>query len=252
MARHRFRFTVRQLLLAVGIVCILLAIAISVTTASRQARERERCRRNLWMIGNALYTYQQINGCFPAPFIADANGKLMHSWRAAIHAQLISGGFALAYDFRQPWDSPSNLAVAAKYANPNGNHEPYACPCASNAQGRGLANYVMVVGPQTATRAGHWSTLNQITEASENAIIVAEIADSDILWTEPRDLSIDDMSFTINDKSKPSISSNHWHGAMVLMADGTIRFLDNATDPDELRSMLTLQFREATEIEDPG
>ena len=32
----------------------------------------------------ALHNYHQANGCFPPAYIADKNGKPMHSWRVLI------------------------------------------------------------------------------------------------------------------------------------------------------------------------
>ena len=99
-----------------------------------------------------------------------------------------------------------------------------------------MANYVMIVD-STVSNLGQWRKLEKLENAA-TTIIVAEIADSDIFWTEPRDLSTDEMSLHINDKSKPSISSHHPHGAMVLFADGSTKFLDDWTNAAELRAML--------------
>jgi hypothetical protein len=90
----------------------------------------------------------------------------------------------------------------------------------------------MVVGQQrTASSAG--------SHVHPDAILVVEIVDSDIYWTEPRDLNFDEMSFRVNDRSKPSISSHHVHGAMAVFADGGVRFLDESTDPEVIRAVLT-------------
>lgn len=97
----------------------------------------------------------------------------------------------------------------------------------------------MVVGSETAACAGQWRSLEQITDGPRESILIAEIADSDIFWSEPRDLTFEEMSLQINTKSKPSISSHHPHGAMVLFADGSVEFLDESTTPKQLRAMLT-------------
>ena len=46
------------------------------------------------------------------------------------------------------------------------------------------------------------------------------------------------MSFRINDKSRPSVSSHHVRGAMVLFADGRVELLDESTSPEKLRELL--------------
>ena len=71
----------------------------------------------------------------------------------------------------------------------------------------------------------------EIRDGAENTIMVVEVAESGIQWTEPRDLEFEKMSCRINDPSQPSISSHHPSGAMVLFADGSAHFLSNDTDP---------------------
>jgi prepilin-type processing-associated H-X9-DG protein len=189
------------------------------------------CSNNLKQIGIALHNYHQVHNCFPAPY---AKGKPMHSWRMAILPYAMSQNVYQQYDYNQPWDSPANLALARSF-------QPFYCVCPSAKQPSrsGLTDYVMVVGPKAATHGGEWTSLDEITDGTANTIVVVEIADSDIFWTEPRDLSLDEMTLQINDKSKPNISSHHPHGAMVLFADGSIRFLDESMSTEELRAMLT-------------
>jgi len=100
----------------------------------------------------------------------------------------------------------------------------------------------MIVGQERRTPSGQEVSFDK----HPDAIIVVEIADSDIHWTEPRDLNFDEMSIQINDKSKPSISSHHVHGAMVCYADGSVHFLDESTDPEELRKLLTENLEDAS------
>ena len=39
-------------------------------------------------IGVALHNYHDAHGCFPPAYIADANGRPMHSWRILLLAFL--------------------------------------------------------------------------------------------------------------------------------------------------------------------
>ena len=236
-----FRFSLRALLLFMLACSVAFAVVfrllIPAIMESREVARRTQCINNLKMIGHALHSYHDVYGCFPAPFIADASGKPMHSWRIALlpfmELQLpVRDG----YNFNQPWDSPHNLALGQACI---GGSRNYFCPGEIQRAETGFTSYVMLVGSQSASPPGEWRTIDRITDGSANTIIVAEIADSDIFWSEPRDLSFDEMSFQINDKSKPSISSRRSHGAMVLFADGTVKFLDESTKPEELRAMLT-------------
>jgi hypothetical protein len=227
-----FQFSVRKMLVLVAVICVLCALLIPAFRAAHQAQLRQHCVSNLKMIAIALHNYHDTFRSFPPPISTDADGKPMHSWRVLISPYLVSSPFHGNYDISEPWNSQKNLTVA--------NQHPlriWTCPSARQPHDYRFTNYVMIVGKERTGPSG----------SHPDAIIVAEIADSDIPWTEPRDLNFDEMSFKINDKSKPSISSHHVHGAMAVYADGSVHFLDESTDPDEMRALLTANVEDASD-----
>jgi hypothetical protein len=106
---------------------------------------------------------------------------------------------------------------------------------------------MMIVGPQTASHAGKLIAHNEASGDPGDTILVAEVANSGVFWTEPRDLNFDEMSFQINDKGKPSISSYHVRGATVIFADGRVEFLDESTRPERLKALLISSARDDAE-----
>jgi hypothetical protein len=228
-----FQFSVLKLLGFVGVLCVgfaLISLALSTIRATIDAGKRNTCGNNLTNIGIALQNYHDAYGCFPAPFSVDAGGKPLHSWRVAIEPFMGAvSNFHSTFDFTLPWNDPKNLKVST----PNTAYG-FTCPGTRSAPGSGFTNYVMVVGQK------------RVGSGTKEAIIVVEIADSDIHWTEPRDLNFNEMSFQVNDGSKPSISSHHPPGALVLYANGHVRWLDESTDPDELKKLLTENLEDAS------
>lgn len=226
-AEWRLRFSLRDLfvftLLCGVLFALLFRVLFPALQAAREAARQSQCIVNVKMIGLALANYRDVYGCFPPPYTADANGKPMHSWRVLITPYLESSPFYMQYDFNKPWNSPANYALTQAWG---GRGSWHGCPSANQPPGAGFTNYVMIVGPTNAAKAG-------------DTILIAEIADSDIFWSEPRDLTLDEMSLRINDKSKPGISSHHPLGAMVALADGSVKFLKQSTTPEQLRAMLT-------------
>jgi prepilin-type processing-associated H-X9-DG protein len=85
------------------------------------------------------------------------------------------------------------------------------------------------------------SRIPGITDGASNTIIVAEVRNSRVVWTDPSDLEIDQMSYQINDPSpnRLSISSYHPGGANVVFGDGRVSFLKEAITPRVLRALLT-------------
>lgn len=231
-----FRFGLRSLLIFVTVVGVLCGLLIPAVRSVREAHDRSGCRLTLSNISFALRCYHDDFGCFPPPFVADSAGKPMHSWRLLITPNMSGFDFYTQYDLSQPWNSPKNLALAKVHPSQGDN---FRCPVTADARKLGETNYMMVVGSGTALPSGQPAVCESAAEESDDAILVVEVADSGVFWTEPRDLNLDEMSFRVNDKERPSISSHHVRGAMVLFADGRVELLDESTSPEELRELLT-------------
>ncbi len=70
----------------IALVILLLAVALllpAVSTA-REAGRRAWCANNLRQLALALHSYFDDHGHLPPPYIADSQGKPMHSWRVLI------------------------------------------------------------------------------------------------------------------------------------------------------------------------
>jgi hypothetical protein len=69
-------------------------------------------------------------------------------------------------------------------------------------------------------------------------MIVAEVADSAIDWTEPTDLSADEFLRGVNAPGGTTISSRHAGGAHILLTEGSVMFLPSNTTAATLRLLL--------------
>ncbi len=196
--RRGFRVTtLMKLVLVVGGLSGLLIRAVY------QARESARdtqCINNLKLIGLALVNYHSYYNCFPPAYIADANGKPLHSWRVLIYPFMESSSIYSSYNLAEPWDGPNNRRLLDQYW-------PSCYNCPSRDAKRGMTSYVMIVGPKTAFPGVRTISLDDIRDGAERTIVIAEVSNVDIAWTEPRDLDAGSMSWIIDDPSKPSISS---------------------------------------------
>jgi hypothetical protein len=208
---------------------------------------RARCRAELRRIGSALRQYREVNGCYPPAFIADREGRPLHSWRTLLAPYM---GYPLEnYNFAEPWNGPNNIRVISVTYD-----DRYRCPASTAPEKSPFTNYVAVVGDRTAWSAQGQRSLDSGKVRQAELIMVVEVADSDIYWTEPRDLNIGTMSDIINgDRKGPS--SNHWGGVNVLVWGGEngdsvndfgkdcghVLFVRNGTTPDAFKSMLTVR-----------
>src|SRR5678816_655965 len=67
----------------------------------RGPSKRSLCQNNLRQIALALRVYHETHGCYPPAYIADKDGKPMHSWRAILSTS-IDFVFKSRYRFDEP------------------------------------------------------------------------------------------------------------------------------------------------------
>lgn len=220
-----------------GLTCIGLLISqlLLAVSAPREAARRIQCRSNLKQIGLALHNYHQAYGSYPPAYTVDEQGKPMHSWRVLLLPFTEYAQDEVQYDFSQPWNSPANLA----FAKESQIHNMYFCPSESDWD-RNDTSYVMLVGPNAFSDGPTARKKEDITDKPGETIIVGEMSRSGIFWTEPRDLSVSEMSFKINDPNQIGLRSDHYGGLHVLFADGSVCFLSASMDMKVYEAMTTI------------
>jgi hypothetical protein len=181
--------------------------------------------------------------------LADREGKLMHSWRVLILPQLdrdfvynlpqLDRDFVYKqYNFAEPWDGPKNIGLSATCPR------MYTCLADPAHRWRNSAetSYVAVVGANTAwtNMSNRVPAVNMASHRSTSVILI-ELPDSGIIWTEPRDFSLDSLGGREADPAALTVKSDHGRldgffsifggrtGVHVVMADGTVRFLRTDT-----------------------
>jgi hypothetical protein len=224
-----------RVLIGVGILGLLVFLLLPASRfGSREAARRMQCSNHLKQIGLALQNYHDDYGSLPPAFVADANGKPMHSWRVLLLPYL--GGKALydKYDFNEPWNGPSNSKLHREAMR------VFCCPSRSGGQAKTDTSYVVIRGSETAWPSDKAVTLASMTDGTANAILVVEMAESGIHWMEPRDLQMAEMPMAVNSKSGHGISSDHPNVALAVFADGHTSALTTQTPAEILRRLLTI------------
>lgn len=236
-ARRWYQLTLIELLVVVLIIVLLVALLLpAVQSSGRGEGLRYNCKNHLKQIGLALHNYHEKYGSFPPAYIADAQGRPMHSWRVLILPFFGQQELYDQYRFDEPWDGPHNSELAKQpliafnCGTENRNHKRAATTTTS---------YVAVVGPETAWPGERPMTLNEITDGTADTLLVVETTNSGIHWIEPRDLHISQMAKTINSPAEQGISSSHPGGAHALKCDGAARFLSDTLPAEQIRALLT-------------
>ena len=82
-----------------------------------------------------------------------------------------------------------------------------------------------------------------MTDGPEKTLIVVEVVNAGIHWMEPKELDWGTMSFRLNDRTHPSVSSNHPFGdggPHVLTVNDMVTGLPRNLPPETLRALLTI------------
>jgi len=196
----------------------------------------------------ATLNHERITGSLPLPVSSSENGT-PRSWRVEILPSLEHQALRNDYLDDQPWNSAANLKVAKARL-------PFFC-CPSILRSYRKAeilktSYVLITGPGTAFPGDVPFSSGDIPDGASNTIIMIEINDSDIVWTEPRDLTIDEAIALFNQPKeiRKKHPANHTGGRNVAYADGHIVSLPEDTPPETLRALFTIDDGVAVSLDD--
>lgn len=230
-------------------ICLLLIGCVAVAalrygspalSGMQAARQRAQSLRNIERIAAALNAYATDHGSYPPPQIVAADGTPTHSWRVLLLPYLGEEELFNQYDLNQPWDSPSNQALAQRVP------EVYRPP-GGTALGT-EAGYSLVIGPGTlfppALPHG-LQTLGPrdvVDNPGQTLLVVESRPPLNVWasWTQPGDLDVRLMQGTIGTAPGREIGGGYQPGAVVATVDGRGHFLDERTAPLTVMALITI------------
>jgi hypothetical protein len=209
-----------------------------------------QCANHLKELGLAWHV-QNTNTSLLAPYSVDAQRKPLLSWRVHLLPALGHDALYRKFHLDEPWDSPHNLTLLTEMP------DVYRCPTDQHARGAIYTSYVAVVGPETAWPPDGGLTFDGFVDGRSSTVLLVECPQSNIVWTEPRDLSLADLQLLRAGPRTKGDCKEHWHGRVgeqrvgVLMADGSTRFWQLQTIPvPKLRAAFTAAGQEKVNYSD--
>ncbi len=200
------------------------------------------CASNMKRILMALHDYHNEHGSFPPAYLVDESGKPMHSWRVLILPYMDRQRLYDQYDSNEPWDSPGNRELLSTASN------PYHCPEQSE-EGGSQTNYVAVLGPGTAWPGDKPTKMVDFVDGTSTTLLLVEVVDSEIAWTEPRDLTIQQGVNGLRQGGGLAIGSGHKVSNSLLArnlgthlgyADGHLELLRENVPSDRWKEVFLL------------
>jgi prepilin-type processing-associated H-X9-DG protein len=209
---------------------ILVALLLPAVQQAREAARRSQCQNNLKQIGLALHNYADVNGTLPPAYVADADGKPLHSWRVLILPYLDQKPLYDSYNFSEPWDGPNNSRLLSQMPS------VYRCPSDPLGNGSTHTAYAGVFGEHCIFRGSAPVGFRDITDGTSNTLLVGETDGAGIPWMKPDDINVE-LHPSIGDTQ--GFSSHHAGGVQFLMADGAVRFVSQHIHAPTLKSLFT-------------
>ncbi len=193
-------------------------------------KERDQSINNLKMIALAMHNVAATHDGRFAPAAIRKDGKPLLSWRVIILPYLDQQALYDKFHLDEPWDSPHNRTLL------NQMPDVYA-PVVRTDEPRGSTYYQVLTGPGALFEDDLGQKILDIKDGSSNTFMVVE-AGSPVPWTKPEDISYD------KEKPLPKLGRQFDEGFHVAFADGSVRFVGNAVDPDVVRRFITHSGRE--------
>lgn len=203
---------------------------------------------HLRQIGLATEAYFQQHHSFPSGGqfreVKQGEPQPMHGWMTLLLPNLPEGsGLSKQIDYSRPYDDPANQAAMSQIVSPflaaGGSSELIQGkfgPAHFSGLGGitrlpdGTMAHVGVFDTNSAT------TREDILDGASNTLMAGEISSNYPAWGDPRNWR--KISKGLN-RGGDSFGNAQHTGAMFLMADGSVRFLTNATDPKVLQALST-------------
>jgi hypothetical protein len=206
-----------------------VARAIAVGGVAKEENPREQ---KLKKIAAALEKYHELKGAYPPAAMHDSDGRPTLSWRVALLPYL--GEEELFKEFRpeEPWDSLHNkrllkrLPEVFKTDDFDGNMRFMG----EYGDGDRWRTHVRVITGAGTVFDG--PTGVKKTDVAGTTILLALAEDRGPYWTKPADIRY------AADQPASAIFPKAGEAVHVLLADGTFKALDRATEAKALRSMI--------------
>jgi hypothetical protein len=201
-----------------------IALLLPAVQAAREAARRSSSMNNLKQIGLALHNYHDTHKEFPPAVVTDANGTPLYSGRVLLLPFLEQAALYEQWDKSAAWDSPQNAALSQMVIKTF--HDP------SSPTPTAHTNYEFLTGQGAIFEPGVRHSMATITDGTSNTVAVMESKDNGMSWAAPGGHDINQIAGGLP-------PGNHPGGNLVLMADGSVRFISQSINPQMLRSIST-------------
>jgi hypothetical protein len=209
---------------------VLVALLLPAVQAAREAARRVNSTNNMKQLAIALHNYHDTYNSLPPAVVKDENGKPLYSGRVLLLPFVEENAAYQAFDKSKAWDAPENAQFRSMriktFEDPSGKDT-----------GSPRTDYFFVTGPQTCFEDGKTIRFSDITDGLSSTVWMVESVSGNTHWAEPKELDISQLG------TPPP--GNHPGGNVVMVGDGSVRFINNNIHQPTWRGLLTRDGSEA-------
>lgn len=206
-----------------GVAAALLLPAVTAARSTAQERASENYARQLAFALNLQATQE---GGFEGAAWVPPGGTEPISWRVAVLPWLDQSPLRKAYDDSKPWDDPANRPLLEQMP------EVFRSPRATGPEG--ATSYVVVAGQGTVFENDRGWQRMEIGDGPAHTLLLVEWRESDIPWTEPRDLDLADVDDW----------AHRMAGAVFVTCDGAVHEFPEEVTAADIRALATVRGNE--------
>lgn len=226
---------------------VVLLMLLPAVNGPRGAAPAANCQSNMRNIAIAILNYETTHERFPRAVRGGDDGTPPRSWRVEVLPQLEHQPTRDRYKDDLPWDAGTNHEIAKRQL------PLFQCPSSGNRNDETdtfKTDYVLITGPRTVFPLDQHTTAADLKDGASSTIMMIEINNSDIAWTEPRDITLEDAIALFNRPAsvRKKYPTNHRAGRMVAFADGHVDFVPEDTPPEVLRALFTIDDGKAVSL----
>jgi hypothetical protein len=217
--------------------------------------QAEKSKNNLQAIMAAVLKFHDDNKELPSGLLLPRGSaigpktKVQHfSWRVQILPNLGDEYRKLydKFDLNQPWDSDHNLEVARQM--PDIFRSPHQSPTTNHA------GYLAIAGSEGAFPEGDQPLgrrgVSAATDGADQTAAIIEVQDSSIIWTQPRDLTVDEFAELLESGNLVGVAEITTPSTWAGMLDGSVRRLAKGLPAATARALATRAGKDKAEL--PG
>lgn len=221
---------------------------------ARDAARRSMTKNHLKQFGLAFHNFHDTFGVFPPGGIMNEDGELLHGW--PVFLSMYTTYYAPDVEYNVAWRSPPNDRMykcqLSDFLNPA---QPGP---AFDVDGYGLCHWagnihVLPIRSVQLDASKKWRgsigfidelkkkkravSLDQITDGTSNTILLGTVAERFKPWGHPA--NVRDPALGIHRSPEGFGGPPGWNGAMFLMCDGSVKFLNEKTDLKIMKALAT-------------